>query len=555
MGNFSAKKKNGLRWLGRQLATVLIAACALSGGAMGETQPPAPTAVPTVGGTPGSMTYEDWAREYYQIRRIPKQFVRIEAGNRVRLVGPVKGVYELVGEDDGFYLVRNLPIEDPESPGHEAWLDSLVRQAEKLALEEYLRTVYLVSEEPDTSLVFTDRLRFEPVSGGLPNSGRWQMSLDIADMNEDGRLDLVLPPPRGGNGKPVIMLQGARFGEWQPWAACRWPHKDFKLDYGSVRAADFDGDGHLDIVLAAHFADTVVMYGDGKGNFERAVRLPKGNQAVTARAVVVADFNKDGRLDVATLAELDVDVGKGQRLESGLVNVVFNLPGGWILAGSQGLPERGHGDALSAADLDGDGFPELLLTSRQAEQRQLVLRNRSGGMAWEAIAENAMPFDAYVFAVAAGRVDDTKGRDVVYCFEQFNPMKGGEPAQACVLYHFHNAQGRFEIPKRGEIIWKTSGYFENPKGIALGDLDGDGRNDLVVVFPSGKVLVLLQGATGQWLEEKSPELALENTDLFDVRIADLDGDKKAELILMGSPREQKPVGGGVFVFKTGRPGP
>lgn len=549
--------------LGQALRTAMLLLAAFGGSAVetvGQQQgqgavPTTPVPPPSDRRPPRYSTYEDWAKEYYKVLRIPKEFARVEGERRVRLTGPVKGVYELVGEEDGFYLVRNLPIEDPESPGHRAWLLSLHQEAKRKQLEEMVQAGFLVTNEPDSSLVFIDRLNFESYSNGLPSSGRWQMSLDVADMNEDGKLDLVLPPPRGGNGIPLIMLQGKNFGDWHPWEACRWQREGLKLDYGAIRAADFDGDGHQDVVLAVHFGETIVFYGDGRGNFQRPVRLPKGNQAITARAVTVADFDRDGRLDVATQAELDVDIGSGQRVQGGIVNVVLNRPDGWVLAGGDGLPREGHSDWLTATDLDGDGYSDLLLTSRQGGRTDLVFLNRDRARRWELVADKALPFNAYVFSVVAGNVDDRKGRDVVYCFEQFNPLQQGEPAQACVLYHFHDAKGAFSVPARGELIWKGTAFFENPKGVALGDLDGDGRNDLVIIFPSGRVLILLQAAHGQWLEERSPELVFENTDLFDVRIADLDGDKRAELVLMGAPRDQKEAGGGVFVFKAKRPTP
>jgi len=538
--------RNAVRSLASLIVGGLVLVSGLTRWAGAQQATPAPT--------PAEVTdpYEAWARDYYKVQRIPKKFGRVVSPGILELVGPVHGTLELLGEEGDNYLARNLPVEDPRSPAHEAWLFAQFQESERLNLETKLKSAFFVVDEPDSSLVFTDRLAMEDASKGLPSEGRWQMSFDVADFNGDGKLDLVLPPPRGGDGRPIIFIQGGTLGDWQPCGSCRWPREGVKLDYGAVRVADFDGDGHLDVLLASHFADTVVMYGDGKGDFTRYVKLPKPNQAFSARAAAIADVDRDGRPDVVTLAELDVDIGTGQRVTGPIVSVVFNKKDGWVLGPSDGIPTEGHGDWLAVADLDTDGFPDLLITSRKEGITSLVLRNVGGGQRWQPIAEEAMPFGSYVFSVAAGVLDDKKGRDVVYCFEQFHPLKKVEPSQACGLYRFYDAKGQFAVPKKGELLWKMTGYFENPVGVAMGDLDGDGRNDLVVIFAKRPPLVLLRGLDGRWLEERSPELeaAFGKFRAVDVRIADLDKDGHPELLFMGPPKDPKEGGGGVFVFRV-----
>lgn len=378
------------------------------------------------------------------------------------------------------------------------------------------------------------------------------MSFDIADMNGDGRPDLVLPPERLGDGHPWIALQ-QKDGSWAPWADAKWP-TDIKLDYGTVRVADFDGDGNLDIAIACHFGGTYVLYGNGKGDFTRWARLPKVNQNMTARSLVVADFNNDGRPDIATLAETNIEMGSAKRIDSGLVNVVLNLPSGWK-ATSDGFSKFIHGDWLSAADIDGDGFPDLLLTSRNLGITDVMMRNVGKGEKFAPMAEAQVPIGGYVLANAVGSLDRFPIPDVVYCVEGFNPRGNeGDPAQACLIYRFHDANGRPSATPTVQTLFKFNEAYNNVNAVAIGDIDGDGRNDIALVTNEGKVRIFLQFPDGTFYEDKSAALDTGGADLFDVRIADLYHDGMGEVVVFGTPREQAKAEGGIWVFVPQKPG-
>ncbi len=221
---------------------------------------------------------------------------------------------EIVGEEGDNYLVRNLPPDDPQSAAHSTWWRNEANEIFAGMKKDYFTDKYLIVNNPDVPPPFTDQLRFVAADAGLPRGGRWQMSFDVADMNGDGLPDLVFGPQRTGPPTPYIFLQ-QKDGSWKLWQDARWPTQGLKLDYGTVRVADFDRDGNKDIAIACHFSRTYVLYGDGKGDFTRFVTVPQSNQDMTSRALAVADFDGDGRPDIATFAEMDLNMASARPLQ------------------------------------------------------------------------------------------------------------------------------------------------------------------------------------------------------------------------------------------------
>lgn len=80
-------------------------------------------------------------------------------------------------------------------------------------------------------------------------------------------------------------------------------------NYGLATTGDFDGDGNLDIAAlgwpTVTPAPSVIMLGDGRGNFPNQSAILFSNQAI---GMISADFNGDGLADIALLVGSDLQI-------------------------------------------------------------------------------------------------------------------------------------------------------------------------------------------------------------------------------------------------------
>jgi hypothetical protein len=452
---------------------------------------------------------------------------------------------EIVREDDTHLWLRGIPPEDPESPLHRIWAR---RQGEERVLKnrmewerehgEYNYWVDYAAEIVPPP--FADALTFSDHSTELPSKGLWQMNFARADMDGDGIDDLVLPPPRKGFGQPVI-YKGLPDAGFRLMREAGWL-RGIPYDYGGVATADFDGDGNLDIVLAIHFKQQYVLYGDGNGAFPRSERLQAPDPRLTSRACTVADFNGDARPDIAFIAELDLDMGTQEQITNRTtVWVQLNTEQGWRLA-TEGLPIRLISDDIEHVDVNGDGRPDLVVGANTADWRKLVYINTDDG--WEEqfsyrVLSNAYHFDVEPLVREDGTVE------VYAAFMQYRMIQGVNHGRTGLIRYEWTSDG-LNAPD-GPVYYdddRTNPYVR----VGLGDLNGDGITDMVSGRKLGGLEVWTGTGDGGFVLEKSPELGGRGR-AFDIRLVDVNGDGLDDIIASFAPVEEVP--GGVRVWLTG----
>lgn len=455
-------------------------------------------------------------------------------------VSSTKMIY--VREDENFIWLRGAPPEDPNSPLHKIWAQREARQAVELTVAEMARRpgakYYLDFSAVAVPPPFMESLTFVPVMQNLPTEGRWQMGFAAVDMNEDGHVDLVFPPRRKGYPvKPAILLGDGK-GGFKHWAQQRWPD-NVSWDYGDVEVADFDGDGHQDAAFAIHFKPQFILFGDGNGVFARGERLEPPNPRITSRALTSADFDGDGRMDLAFVAEVDYDITSNERFEGAATAwVLFNRGGSWQ-ARTDGLPKNQIADNISAGDVDGDGRPELVLSSNSNGARQLIY-SFEGDDEWQPLAHGGVLSTAYHYDVEQSR------GEIFATFVQFKMIN--QEAQALNgLIRYSLPQGDQEFVLGSPVMWEKERidvFFR----LAIGDVDGDGDTDLVASRRRGGLEVYLQTPDGEFYREMGDELEVPGA-VFDVQLLDLDGDGRDDIVAGCVPEGDRPGGVAVWLSK------
>jgi hypothetical protein len=210
----------------------------------------------------------------------------------------------------------------------------------------------------------------------------------------------------------------------------------------------------------------------------------------------------------------------GPRTARGLV-VFLNEGGGrWIHETLSSTTDGLFGDHVEAADVDGDGRADILASSNVMGLSTLLARQGHADEGLEALPVRSM---AYVRALAAVDLDGDGDLDLAAAIQSFEPRSWLTGIDG----YFRSADGTWER----RPLW----FEEGKRGIfALdgGDLDGDGRPDLVALTGDGEVLVFVGRGAGRFALQDGKLLeSAAGCRGYQVAVTDLDKDGRGDLVV------------------------
>lgn len=363
---------------------------------------------------------------------------------------------------------------------------------------------------PQEAVEVPSPVKYTEASAGLPTVRIWKSQIAFGDVNGDGFPDLGMVS-RLADGPWVYVGDGK--GNWTPFSE-GLPREPFCG--GGMDFADMNNDGHMDLALADHCKGVYAFLGDGKGNWKSA---SSGLPTIGAEDVTVGDFNNDGCPDMATVA-----MG-----EEGVRAFLGNCKGVWKES-SEGLAQTDWGNSIVSGDINGDGNQDIV--AAYARGPRAWLGDGKGGWTEASVGLPAPEIYGLYWGIAIGDLNNDGRLDIVSGSQMPPQPEGcGKPGNpACV------AGGVEVFLQQPDGTWKesTEGILPmNALGVAVGDLNNDGNNDIVA---AGKralneiggvygVFPFLGDGTGKWTPVKEsglPTTGKERT--WGVGISDIDKD-------------------------------
>jgi hypothetical protein len=266
----------------------------------------------------------------------------------------------------------------------------------------------------------------------------------VGDFNGDGIPDLLVDDEDTGQ---LTVLLGKGDGTFTLGQSMRYPTT-------SLAVADFNGDGKLDVALSGT-TQTTILLGNGDGTFTAAPNPPP----IGSLHVVVADFNGDGKIDLAITTYNDTTFTAAP-----IIILLGNGDGTFTAAPTQ--PEF-VASQLVAADFNGDGKIDLAAISSAGNAVTIQLGNGDGTFT----APSPLPTDSS-FAALALVVGDCNGDgkpDVAVAALANNPASTPD---AKVSVFQGNGDGTFA--DRFDVALVAGSLTS----LAAADLTGNGSSDL-----------------------------------------------------------------------------
>ncbi|HEY7422832.1 MAG TPA: FG-GAP-like repeat-containing protein [Gemmataceae bacterium] len=264
-----------------------------------------------------------------------------------------------------------------------------------------------------------------------------------------------------------------------------------------MQSGDFNGDGIPDLATANSGRGVSVLLSNGDGTFQPARNTPTTYYPSGQNALAVGDFDRDGKLDLATSANGPGGIG---------VNVLLGRGDGTFVNTVQPSVGISWSSSIATGDMDGDGKLDLVVTADDFFNGQTNVYSLLGHGDGTFGTTNNPPYGpAEAYSPALADLDGDNQLDLVL---------GGNFTTYVYLPIYNSSQGPRDLGLVAESL-------------TVADFNADGKPDLAAT-QNGSVSVLLGNGDGSFQAARSFTAGGGS-----VTAADVNGDRALDLVLGG----------------------
>ena len=361
--------------------------------------------------------------------------------------------------------------------------------------------------------------QFVDATNLLPNTNFQDYGADAADFDGDGRVDIAIA---ARNGDTRVLFNNGTSGF--STRANTFPF--INMAATDIRAVDVDGDGDQDLLVSSNMEPVRLFTNNGAGVFTLAQEFNVGNDAFTYN-IALGDADGDGDEDVFL-------ANAGQSVASQGQNKLFLNGAGRFTEAPQGsIPPRAD-DSLDATflDVDGDGDKDIFVANF-GTAHSLLINDGTGRFVNQGDVWLPTGLTRYGTAIAQGDLDRDGKIDLYVCNEGVGTGGGLPPGEKNSL--LIQGTGRF-TDESTRIPGETEASF----AVRLVDVNGDGWQDVLVsnLRAVQRLYLNQQGVLVDATATNLPAVNQTPWDSLGLTIGDFNGDRAPDVLFVR--RGQKP---------------